>query len=51
MPGSSQESPALYYAWVYVQSAQDILTLRQLYVHMLSMPLYEDELTPFLPHT
>jgi hypothetical protein len=47
MPGSPQPTPALYYAWVYVQSPADILTLRKLYVHMLSMPLFDQELAPF----
>ncbi|HLK35739.1 MAG TPA: hypothetical protein VKU41_03230, partial [Polyangiaceae bacterium] len=40
-------TPALYYAWVYVKSAQDILSLRKLYVHMLTRPLFTQEIEPY----
>jgi len=37
-------NPALYYAWAYVRSRDDLLNLKKLWIHVLSRPLFTDEL-------
>ena len=41
------KTPNLYYGWVYLHDTKDLLRLRQMYVHILSRPLYNSELEPF----
>jgi hypothetical protein len=40
-------SHALYYAWVFVRSPEDMLNLRKLYIHVLGRPLFTEELARF----
>ena len=40
-------TPTLYYAWVYLHDDNDLLNLKKMYVHILSRPLFEQELEQF----
>jgi len=37
----------LYYAWIYVRNKDEALALKKLYIHVLSKPLFDDELLRF----
>lgn len=40
-------SPTLFYGWVYVQNKAEALALKKLYIHVLSRPLFDEELLKF----
>lgn len=40
-------TPTLYYAWVHIGSKEDALALKQLYIHVLSRPLFDQELLAY----
>jgi hypothetical protein len=40
-------TPALYYAWMYVKNRDELLQVKKLYVHILSRPLFTEELSQF----
>lgn len=40
-------TPTLFYAWVYVRNKAEALNLKKLYVHVLSRPLFDEELLKF----
>jgi hypothetical protein len=47
LPGTNTPSPALYYAWVYVHNDADMLNLEKLWVHVLTRPLFTQEIEPY----
>jgi hypothetical protein len=42
--------PTLYYAWVYIQSKAEALSLKKLAIHVLQRPLFNDELDRYAGH-
>jgi hypothetical protein len=40
-------TPALYYAWILIRTKEDALNLRRLFIHVLSRPLFSQELDQF----
>ena len=40
-------TPALYYAWIYIRNKDEALALKKLYIHVLSEPLFDEELLKF----
>lgn len=34
---------ALYYAWIYIRNQQELLALKQLYIHVLDTPFFAEE--------
>lgn len=40
-------TPALYYAWVLIRNKTEALALKQLRIHVLTRPLFADELNQF----
>lgn len=40
----SQGRPTLYYAWIYIKNEKELLALRQLYIHVLKRPIFQNEI-------
>lgn len=40
-------TPTLYYAWIYVRNKEEALALKRLFIHVLSRPLFDEELTQY----
>jgi hypothetical protein len=51
VPGKTADGrPSLFYAWVYVQSKAEALSLKKLAIHVLQRPLFNDELDRYAGH-
>jgi len=48
VPGKTADGrPSLFYAWVYIQSKVEALSLKKLAIHVLSRPLFNEELNQY----
>lgn len=39
--------PAVYYGWIFVRNTSELLALRKLYIHLLTRPLFDEELVKY----
>jgi hypothetical protein len=46
-PTNDDGTPTLYYAWVHIRDKAEALNLKKLYIHVLTSPLFNDELDKF----